>query len=122
MPLRTKPTRATAVAIALLAAPLAWAHGPTMQVSASSVRPAALVVEAGQTVHFRNTNRSSVPVVLRFEQAPAEALPAEGEPLRSPAMGRAGDWHYTFEAVGEYRFVVEGFSARGSIQVVPASD
>lgn len=112
---------AAAVALLLWAAP-ALAHGPTCAVSSTTVRPARLVVEVGDTVHFRNANSSGTPVTLLFEEAPAAARPSADEPLRSPTMGRAGDWHYTFEVAGEYRFVVEGLSARGAVTVVPASD
>ena len=88
----------------------ALAHGPTVRVAYSGVRPSTLSIEAGSTVHFVNSNASGgICTVV-----------AEDGSFESPPMGRSEGWHYTFEEPGTYRFRVKEMSGKsGTIVVAP---
>ena len=112
--------RLAALLLCLAFASPALAHGPTFRVGHAGVRPAQLVIAAGDTVHFKNSNASGTPVTLVFEQVPEGAAPEGGEPLRSPVLDRANDWHHTFDVPGQYVFALEGAgSKRGTLIVAP---
>lgn len=89
------------------------AHGPTLDVSYSGVRPKQLVVRVGDTVHVRNRNAAVGDVTLVTE---------EGE-FGVPTLPRGGDFHLTLEKPAEIRFFVKEFpQARGSLLVVEAEE
>jgi plastocyanin len=95
-----------------VAAGLALAHGDTIRVSYSAVRPGRLVVATGTTVHFHNANSSG---------APCTVVIGDGdEAVESPPLGRAEGWHYTFESPGEYRFHLKEYPSRTGVVVVAA--
>lgn len=108
--MREAPVAAALVLVlALLLAAPAAAHGPTVRVAWSGVRPATLTVRAGDTVHFHNANSS----------AGTCTVVGEGDAFRSPALGRAEGWHHTFPEPGTFPFHVAEFpDARGRIVVV----
>jgi plastocyanin len=97
------------LALLLVAGPV-YAHGDTIRVSYSAVRPARLVVEAGTTVHFHNANASGAPCTVVFDDGSTT----------SPPLGRAEGWHHTFEAPGEYPFHLEEYPSRTGRVVVVA--
>lgn len=91
-----------------LAGPAA-AHGPTVRVSWSGVKPGKITVRAGATVHFHNANSSGSPCTLVAEDGSFE----------SPTLGRAEGWHHVFAKPGTFTYhVKEMTSARGTIVVV----
>ncbi len=114
--LRTPLARAVAAglaAIALAVAGAAWAHGPTIRVSYSGVRPSVLRIPAGTTVHFQNTNGSDGACTLVGDDGAFE----------SPTLARGEGWHYTFEEPGTFHFVVREYtSASGTVVVGPAEE
>lgn len=96
-----------------VAAGPALAHGDTIRVSYSAVRPGRLVVAPGTTVHFHNANSSG---------APCTVVIGDGDDaVESPPLGRAEGWHYTFESPGEYRFHVKEYPSRTGVVVVAAA-
>ena len=100
---------ATVLAACLpLAASTAQAHGDTIRLSYAAVRPERLTVPAGTTVHFENANASGSPITVVVGDGVA----------RSPVLGRAEGWHYTFESPGEHRFVVEEAPSRTGVVIV----
>ena len=101
---------ALVLAAAFLATPAA-AHGPTIELSHSEMKPALLNLFVGTTVHFANTVSMPGGHVV---------VDTEGR-LESPALAEPGDgWHYTFEEVGTYEvFLREHPKARATINVVP---
>lgn len=102
-----------AVLLGLLGgASVATAHGPTIEISHSEMRPALLNLFAGTTVHFQNTVEMPGGHVV---------VDTEGR-LESPALEHPGDdWHYTFEEEGVYEiFVRQHPDAKARIVVVPA--
>ncbi len=97
--------------IALCTAPaLVLAHGDTVRVAYSSVRPARLVVKAGTTVHFHNANASGAPCTIVFGD----------EATQSPMLGRAEGWHHTFDSPGEYAFHLSEYPSQKGVIVVVA--
>ena len=89
------------------------AHGPTIDVSYSGVRPKQLVVRVGDTVHIRNRNTMMGDVTLVTDQ---------GE-FGVPSLPRGGDFHLTLEKPAEIRFFVKEFpQARGTLRVVEAAE
>jgi plastocyanin len=91
---------------------VAHAHGPTIEISHSEMRPALLNLFAGTTVHFQNTVEMPGGHVV---------VDTEGR-IESPALEHPGDdWHYTFEEEGVYEiFVRQHPDAKARIVVVPA--
>ena len=91
---------------------VAIAHGPTIEISHSEMKPALLNLFAGTTVHFSNTVEMPGGHVV---------IDAEGR-IESPALEHPGDgWHYTFEEEGIYElFVRQHPEAKARIVVVPA--
>jgi plastocyanin len=91
-----------------LAAPAA-AHGPTVRVTWSAVKPAKLTIRVGDTVHFTNATASGSPCTVV----------ADDGSFTSPTLGRAEGWHHTFEKPGTFVYhVQEMSSARGTVVVV----
>ena len=100
---------AACFALALaLGASGAHAHGDTIRVSYAVLKPERLTVPAGTTVHFENANASGAPCTIVIGDGVA----------RSPALGRAEGWHYTFENPGEHRFFVEEAPSRAGAVIV----
>ena len=91
---------------------VAIAHGPTIEISHSELKPALLNLFAGTTVHFQNTVEMPGGHVV---------VDTEGR-IESPALEDPGDdWHYTFEEEGVYEiFVRQHPDAKARIVVVPA--
>jgi len=112
---RARVAIACLVALHSIAPGEALAHGDTIRVAFSGVRPERLVVVAGTTVHFHNANASGSPVTVVI---------GEGESrVESPVLGRAEGWHHTFDTPGEYRFHVKEYPSReGVVVVAPAPD
>ncbi len=105
-------TRALALLLWTLAAlsSSAFAHGPTVKVSYSGIRPSELVVEAGTTLHFHNANAGGGVCTLVGEDGAFE----------SPPLNPGEGWHHTFENPGTFRFHVKEFSrAKGMVRVGP---
>ena len=70
--------------VALFAAPAA-AHGPTVRISYDGLRPAELVVRAGQTVHFHNVSSTPRTFTVLADDGSFESPPlarGEGRPSR----------------------------------------
>ena len=104
----------TACAIALLtlfAAGTARAHGPTIEISHTEMKPALLNLFVGTTVHFANTVSMPGGHVV---------IDTEGR-LESPPLAEPGDgWHYTFDEVGTYEIQLRQHpKTRARINVVP---
>lgn len=98
-----------ALAVALAAAPPAAAHGPTVRVSWSAVKPTKLTIRVGDTVHFINANASGSPCTVVADDGSFE----------SPTLGRAEGWHYTFEKAGTFSYQIQEMSnSRGTVVVV----
>jgi plastocyanin len=76
---------------------VALAHGPTVSVSYSAVRPSSLAIAAGATVHFRNANGGGGPCTL---------FALDGS-FESPVITRSEGWHHTFDKPGRYAFRVK---------------
>lgn len=100
-----------AAACSLLFASTAAAHGPTIEISHSEMKPPLLNLFVGTTVHFANT--VSMP-------GGHTVVDAAGT-LESPPLAEPGDgWHYTFETPGTYEvFVKQHPNAKAKIVVVP---
>jgi plastocyanin len=115
---RSRPGRvAFAILVATtLAASLATearAHGPTIRVGYSGVRPAQLGIAAGTTVHFLNANAG---------QGVCTVVADDGS-FESPPMARGEGWHFEFDRPGRYVFHVKEYtSAAGVIVVGPSKD
>ena len=105
--------RASFVAICLLAASEALAHGPTVSLSYGRVAPAKLAIRVGQTVHF--VNASTTPRTF--------TLVAEGGAFESPPLARGEGWHHEFAEPGAYPYSVSEFSDMvGEVVVAPADE
>jgi len=99
------------IAVALALAGHAAAHGATVRVSWSGVKPEKITVRAGATVHFHNANASGSPCTLVADDGSFE----------SPTLGRAEGWHHVFGEPGTFTYHVKEMSdARGTIVVVGA--
>lgn len=94
----------------LLALP-AQAHGPTIEISHSEMKPPLLNLFVGTTVHFSNT----------VAMPGGHVVVDEGGTLESPPLEKPGDgWHYTFEEPGTYNvFVKQHPMAKAKIVVIP---
>lgn len=86
----------------------ALAHGDTIRLSYARIQPERLVVVEGTTVHFHNANQSGAPCTVIVEEPKA----------RSPILGRAEGWHYTFARAGSFSFFIEQFPSRGGKVIV----
>ncbi len=107
-PLPLAALAAMAALAALLLAGSAAAHGPTVRVAYSGVKPPKLVITTGTTVHFHNANSS----------AGVCTVVAEDGSFESPPLARAEGWHHTFEKAGTYSFRISEFgSSTGTIVV-----
>ena len=97
--------------LSLLAASPARAHGPTVEVSAASLKPVLLNLYVGTTVHFSSTLGAPEGLVV-VDQTGA---------LKSPRLTAPGDgWHYTFDKTGTFEIHVEQHpDAKMRIVVVP---
>lgn len=101
------------LALLVLSAPgAAMAHGPTVEITETGLRPALLNLFEGTTVHFASTLVASPGLVV--------VVDPEGK-VRSPALAKPGDgWHHTFERRGRYAIRVDGRpGATMTIVVVP---
>lgn len=89
----------------------AGAHGPTIEISHSELKPALLNIYVGTTVHFSNT----------VAMPGGHVIVDESGTLESPPLEKPGDgWHYTFEKEGTYEvFVKQHPMAKARIVVVP---
>lgn len=101
---------ALALSIALGAASIAAAHGPTVKLSHDEMTPPLLNLYVGTTVHFTNT----------VSMPGGHIVVDQGGTLESPALLSPGDgWHYTFEAIGTYEiFIKEHPNAKMKIVIV----
>jgi hypothetical protein len=95
------------------AAAPAFAHGPTIELSAEEMKPPLLNLYVGSTVHFLNLNKADNPggyVVVDTAGT-----------IESPPLEEAGDgWHYTFEEVGTHElFIRQNPEAKARIVIVP---
>jgi len=99
------------LAVLMLAAGAARAHGPTIEITHSEMKPALLNLFVGTTVHFANTVAMPGGHVV---------VDTEGR-LESPPLEKPGDgWHYTFEEPGTYEvFLRQHPKTRARINVVP---
>lgn len=94
----------------VLGAP-ALAHGPSMRITYDGVRPAQLVIRAGQTVHFHNASTT----------ARSFTVVADDQSFESPTLARGEGWHHTFEEAGEFPFHLAEVPERtGLVVVAPA--
>ena len=89
-----------------------WAHGPTIKLSHSEMKPALLNLYAGTTVHFANT----------VKMPGGHVVVDESGTLESPPLAEPGDgWHYTFDEVGTFEIYLKQHPmAKARIVVVPA--
>ena len=96
--------------LSLLALP-AQAHGPTIEISHSEMKPPLLNLFVGTTVHFANT----------VAMPGGHVVVDEAGTLESPPLEKPGDgWHYTFEEAGTYEvFVKQHPMAKARIVVIP---
>ncbi len=97
--------------LSLVAAFPARAHGPTVEVTAASLKPVLLNLYVGTTVHFSSTLGAPEGLVV-VDQTGA---------LKSPRLTAPGDgWHYTFDKTGTFEIHVEKHpDAKMRIVVVP---
>jgi len=89
----------------------ALAHGPTIEITHSEMKPQLLNLFVGTTVHFANTVAMPGGHVV---------VDDEGR-IESPPLSEPGDgWHYTFEEEGVYELHIRQHpAARARIVVVP---
>ncbi len=99
---------AAGAALLVAVATAAGAHGPTVKVSYSGVRPERLVVTTGSTVHFHNDNVGGGPCTVV----------GEGEAFESPTLAPREGWHFTFESAGTYAFRIKELSGVAGTIVV----
>lgn len=101
------------VALLAIAAP-GYAHGPTIKISHSEMKPPLLNLFVGTTVHFENT----------VAMPGGHVVVDEAGTLESPPLEAPGDgWHYTFDEVGTHHvFVRQHPNAKAKIVVVPKKD
>ena len=86
------------------------AHGPTVRVAYSGVRPRVVSIEAGTTVHFQNANASGAVCTIVADDGSFE----------SPPLSRAEGWHYTFDKPGSHAFHLKELAkSAGKIVVGP---
>jgi plastocyanin len=98
------------LALALAAAQPAAAHGPSVRITYDGLRPAQILIAAGQTLHFHNGSTT----------ARTFTLVADDGSFESPALPRGEGWHHTFEAAGRFGYhVLEYPDRKGTVIVVP---
>jgi plastocyanin len=87
------------------------AHGPTVEITHSEMRPALLNLHVGTTVHFNNLDA----------MPGGHVVVDQGETFESPPLEKVGDgWHYTFENAGTYEvFIQQHPAAHMRIVVIP---
>lgn len=90
---------------------LASAHGPTIEVSHSELKPKLLNLFVGTTVHFNNT----------VAMPGGHVIVDESGTIKSPPLEKPGDgWHYTFDKEGTFEVYIEQHpDAKARIVVVP---
>ena len=112
MTIRNRLLALALVAAFTLAAAPALAHGPTIKISHSEMKPSLLNLYSGTTVHFDNM----------VTMPGGHVVIDESGTLESPPLEKPGDgWHYTFDEVGTYHvFVKQHPKAKAKIVVVPA--
>ncbi len=90
---------------------VASAHGPTIEVSHSELKPKLLNLFVGTTVHFSNT----------VEMPGGHVIVDASGTIKSPPLIKPGDgWHYTFEKEGAFEIYIEQHpEAKTRIVVVP---
>jgi len=96
----------------ILALPeLAYAHGPTIKMSQSQMKPGLLNLFVGTTVHFVNT----------IEAPGGQVVVDESGALESPPIEKNSDgWHYTFENEGRHELHLRDHpDAKATVVVVP---
>ena len=94
------------LAVALLLAVPALAHGPSVQLSYGRVSPLELTIRVGDTVHFRNANPGF------------GACTIVGEALQGPTLAPGEGWHHTFEEPGVFPYHLKEYtSSKGRILV-----
>ena len=95
----------------LASAGLAQAHGITIEINHSEMKPSLLNIYVGTTVHFTNT----------VSMPGGHVVVDEGGTLESPPLIEPGDdWHYTFEKPGTYELYIKQHPmAKARIVVVP---
>ena len=95
----------------LALAGVAYAHGPTIEVSHSELKPKLLNLFVGTTVHFNNT----------VEMPGGHVIVDESGTIKSPPLEKPGDgWHYTFDKEGTFEIYIEQHpDAKARIVVVP---
>lgn len=87
-----------AASLFFLQASVTWAHGPTIEISHSELKPGLLNLFVGTTVHFSNT----------VSMPGGHVVVDEGGTLESPPLEKPGDgWHYTFDKPGTYDIYVK---------------
>lgn len=102
------------IATLLLVSGAASAHGPTIAITHSEMKPPLLNLFVGTTVHFDN----------KVVMPGGHVVVDEGGTLESPPLEKPGDgWHYTFDEPGTYHvFVKQHPKARAKIVVIPKKD
>jgi plastocyanin len=97
--------------LGVVGAGAAHAHGPTVEISHSELKPALLNIYVGTVVHFTNT----------VAMPGGHVIVDEAGTLESPPLEKPGDdWHYTFEKEGTYELYVRQHpAAKMRIVVVP---
>jgi plastocyanin len=90
---------------------VARAHGPTIEITHSEMKPSLLNLYVGTTVHFVNTVEMPGGHVVVEKNGRFEGPPLEHE---------GDDWHYTFEEEGVFEiFIKQHPGAKARIVVVP---
>lgn len=113
---RRRPRYGIAVGLVLAAllgplATAARAHGPTVRVGYSGVRPSQIAIEAGTTVHFHNANSGDgICTVV-----------ADDGSFESPPLARGEGWHHEFTRPGRYAFHVKEYSSAAGVILVGES-
>ena len=101
------------LAVLLLTASTALAHGPSVRLSYGKVAPQKIVIRAGDIVHFQNV--SSTPRTFTVQ--------AEGAAFGSPPLARGEGWHREFAEAGSYRYSVAEYpDMRGEVLVAPREE
>jgi len=100
-------------ALGLLLAATLWpatarAHGPSVRVGYSGVRPAMLAIAAGTTVHFQNANSGDGPCTVV----------ADDGSFRSPTLARGEGWHHEFNEPGRHSFHIAEYGGVTGVIVV----
>jgi plastocyanin len=84
--------------VLVIGATPSFAHGPTIEITHSEMKPALLNLFVGSTVHFLNT----------VAMPGGHVVVDESGKIESPPLAEPGDdWHYTFEEVGTYELFIK---------------